>query len=79
LEKMPPFLGLYGSLDGGIPVDKVHEMQTALDSLHKTVEIKVYDGAHHAFANPSGQNYDKAAADDAWQRTLAFLQTHLKA
>jgi carboxymethylenebutenolidase len=78
LEKMPPFLGLYGGADAGIPVDKVHEMQTALDSLHKTVEIKVYDGAYHAFANPSGQHYDKAAADDAWQRTTTFLAKYLK-
>ncbi|HZS61942.1 MAG TPA: dienelactone hydrolase family protein, partial [Gemmatimonadaceae bacterium] len=68
LAKMPPFLGLYGSLDDGIPTDSVKKMQTALEGLHKPVEVKIYDGAHHAFANPSGQHYDKAAADDAWQR-----------
>ncbi len=78
LANMPPFLGLYGGADGGIPVAKVHEMESALDSLHKTVEVKVYDGAQHAFANPSGQHYDQVAADDAWQRTTKFFAKYLK-
>ncbi len=74
-----PFLGLYGGANDGIPVAKVHEMETALDSLHKTVAVKVYDGAKHAFANPSGTHYDQAAADDAWQRTTTFFAKYLKA
>jgi carboxymethylenebutenolidase len=78
LAKMPPFLGLYGGADGGIPVDSVHKMQETLQSLHRPVEVKVYDGAQHAFANPSGQHYDKPAADDAWQRTTAFLAKYRK-
>lgn len=78
LAKMPPFLGLYGSADGSIPVDSVHKMEASLEGLHKAVEVKIYDGAQHAFANPSGQHYDKAAADDAWQRTTAFLAKYLK-
>lgn len=78
LAKMPPFLGLYGGADEGIPADSVHKMQSVLEGLHKPVEVKIYDGAHHAFANPSGQHYDKAAAEDAWQRTTAFLSKYLK-
>jgi carboxymethylenebutenolidase len=78
LAKMPPFLGLYGSADGGIPVDSVKKMEVTLQAEHRIVEVKVYDGAQHAFANPSGQHYDKAAADDAWQRTTAFLAKYLK-
>jgi carboxymethylenebutenolidase len=73
-----PFLGLYGSADQGIPVASVREMQAALDSLHKTVAITIYDGAQHAFANPSGPRYNKTAADDAWQRTTAFFAKYLK-
>jgi carboxymethylenebutenolidase len=78
LGNMPPFLGLYGGADGGIPVAQVHEMESSLESLHKIVEIKIYDGAQHAFANPSGQHYDQAAADDAWQRTTKFFAKYLK-
>jgi carboxymethylenebutenolidase len=78
LAPMPPFLGLYGGADEGIPADSIHKMEAALKGLHKPVEVKIYDGAHHAFANPSGPRYDKAAADDAWQKTLAFLGKYLK-
>jgi carboxymethylenebutenolidase len=73
-----PLLGLYGGKDQGIPVDSVRAMERQLKSLGKTVEIKIYPEASHAFANPSGKAYDAAAADDAWQRTVAFFQAHLK-
>lgn len=41
------------------------------------VESYVYPGVNHAFNNDTGARYDKAAADLAWQRTLAFLRAHL--
>ena len=37
----------------------------------------VYDGAGHAFANPSGKSYQAAQAEAAWQKTLSFLDRHL--
>ncbi|MEL6778222.1 MAG: dienelactone hydrolase family protein, partial [Cyanobacteria bacterium J06597_16] len=33
----------------------------------------------HAFANPSGKNYDEVAAEDAWEKTTAFFASHLQA
>ena len=42
------------------------------------VTVHVYDGAGHAFANPSGTSYKADAAADAWQKSLAFLAEHLK-
>ena len=72
-----PILGHFGGRDRGIPVDKVEEFQTALERLRKNYEIHIYPDARHAFANPSGNAYDAEAADQAWQRTLEFLETHL--
>lgn len=72
-----PLLGLFGAEDRGIPVDGVREMEGALDELGKDVEIVVYDGAGHAFANPSGTRYEPEAAKDAWDRTIAFFTEHL--
>jgi carboxymethylenebutenolidase len=37
----------------------------------------VYPGVNHAFSNDTGSRHDKAAADLAWERTLAFLKAHL--
>ncbi len=79
LERLrAPLLGLYGADDQGILPAAVHEMEATLKQLGKSVEIHIYDGAGHAFANPSGTNYRPAAADDAWQRTVAFFKQHLQ-
>lgn len=73
-----PVLGLFGSADAGIPLDSVRQFEQTLKDLGKTVTIHVYEGADHAFANPSGGNYKADAAADAWARSLAFLAEHLK-
>jgi len=73
-----PILGLFGSEDQGIPVASVRELESALEELGKEAEIHVYDGADHAFANPSGSRYDADAAEAAWAETTAFLAERLK-
>lgn len=51
---------------------------TALRNAGKTVKFFLYDGVNHAFNNDtSAERYDKAAADLAWKRTLAFFKQHL--
>lgn len=73
-----PILGLFGAEDRGIPVNLVRRFESALDSLGKNHTIHVYPGAGHAFANPTGQNYNRVAAEDAWQKSLEFLAQNLK-
>lgn len=73
-----PLLGLFGALDQGIPVESVRKFEAALKQADKPAEIVVYEGADHAFANPSGSRYQEAAATDAWRRTTAFLAKQLK-
>lgn len=73
-----PILGIFGSEDRGIPVSSVREFEAALNALDHPVEIRVYEGADHAFANPSGTRYNAEAAADAWEKTRAFLQKHLR-
>jgi carboxymethylenebutenolidase len=73
-----PLLGLFGADDKSIPPAAVRELEANLKQLGKSAEIHIYDGAGHAFANPSGTNYRPAAAEDAWRRTVAFFKQHLK-
>jgi len=73
-----PVLGLFGGADQGIPVESVRKFEGTLKSLGKPVTIHIYEGAGHAFANPSGRNYKADAAADAWKKSLAFLAEHLK-
>lgn len=74
-----PLLGIFGAEDGSIPVPQVREMEATLRQLGKDVDIRVYEGANHAFANPSGPAYNPQSAADAWGRTTVFLAIHLKA
>jgi carboxymethylenebutenolidase len=72
-----PILGLFAADDTGIKVGTVEAFGAALERLRKNHEILVYPGVGHAFANPTGNNYNEAAASDAWQRTLEFLGRYL--
>lgn len=72
-----PILGLFAEKDTGIKVETVHAFTAALETLRKPHEVHIYPGARHAFANPTGNSYNAKAADDAWQKTLQFLQDNL--
>jgi carboxymethylenebutenolidase len=50
----------------------------ALRAAKRPVNFYLYEGVNHAFNNDtSAERYDKAAADLAWQRTLAFFRRNL--
>lgn len=72
-----PILGLFGADDAGIKVAAVKDFRDALGRLRKNYDVHIYPGVGHAFANPNGDNYDAAAAEDAWRRTVKFLNLHL--
>ena len=72
-----PIQGHFGSEDGSIPVSEVEAFEEALTQAGVTCDIHVYEGAGHAFANPSGTRYEPEAAATARERTLEFLRTHL--
>lgn len=69
-------LGIYGGNDtrinAGIPA-----LEEALKKAGIKYQIKIYEGANHAFHNDTGANYNKAAAEDAWRMTLDWFKTYL--
>lgn len=73
-----PVLGIFGEEDDGIPPAEVKKFEAALDEAGVQNDIHIYEGADHAFANPSGTRYNKEAAEDAWQKTVDFLAENLK-
>lgn len=73
-----PVLGIFGDQDSSIPVDTVKEFESALNSNNIPNEIYIFKGVGHAFANPSGDNYAPTETKDAWDKTLSFLDKHLR-
>ena len=72
-----PILGIFAIADESIPVASVQRFEKALANLDKNYDIEIYPSVGHAFAIPTGNNYNAEAADKAWQQTAAFLRRHL--
>jgi carboxymethylenebutenolidase len=69
------YAGLDTRVNAGIPA-----WEAALKANHKAYTIYIYEGANHAFNDDTaGPRYNKAAAELAWGRTLAFFKQHLGA
>lgn len=69
-----PVLGHFGGLDQSIKPASVDTFEARLKEIGKTATIYRYADAKHAFANPTGQNYQAEDARVAWDRTVAFLK-----
>ncbi len=72
-----PLLLHYAGLDSGIN-EGWPAYEQALKEHHKVYEAYFYQGVNHGFHNDSTPRYDRAAADLAWQRTLAWFEKYLR-
>lgn len=72
-----PVMGFFGREDSSIPVESVREFEAMMTDAGNDIDLYIYDDAGHAFANPSGTNFNADAARDAWDRTTAFLEREL--
>jgi carboxymethylenebutenolidase len=74
-----PVLGLFAEKDAFVTPQAAKDVEAAITKAGKQSEIHIYPGVDHAFFNDERPDvYNKAAADDAWRRTLAFFRQHLR-
>jgi carboxymethylenebutenolidase len=66
------YAGLDQRINAGIPA-----YEAALKAAHKRFTIYIYANVNHAFNNDTSSRYDKAAAELAWSRTIAFFRKYL--
>jgi carboxymethylenebutenolidase len=75
-----PWLGCYGDLDKGIPVEEVEALRAAVQTATPATELVRYASAEHGFnCEDRPAVYNEVAAADAWARMLAFFDLHLRA
>ena len=73
-----PVLGLYAEQDTFATPEAARELGAKLAALRKQAEIHIYEGVDHAFFNDDRPEvYNRAAAEDAWRRTVTFFRAHL--
>jgi len=75
-----PVLIHHGDADRNVPVAQARLLHDALTAGGKTSTLHTYPGADHLFNFSMGPDvsYQPEAAALSWQRTLTFLDQHLK-
>ena len=77
-ESKAPLLGHFAEDDPFTSADEVAEVETAFKGAGREMTSHVYPGTKHWFAEPSRPEYDPEAAQLAYDRTIAFLNEHLR-
>ncbi len=79
LEHVPrfeaPILALQAGADAGIPPEENAEFERVLREHGKRYELVTYDGAPHSFFDRKQEEFADAS-DDAWRRTIDFIERH---
>ena len=74
-----PILGLFGEDDPNPSPADVAKLDAELTRMDKAHEFHSYPGAGHAFMNEGRPSYRPEAAEDAWTKTAAWFDKHLRA
>lgn len=72
-----PVLFILADQDKWITPAIVREYESTMKSLGKSITVLPFK-ADHAFANPSGMNYNSDATATAWKASVEFFEAHLK-
>ena len=73
-----PILAHFAGHDDWASPDKARQIQKDLTAKGKSFELHVYPDAGHAFMRDTDSSkFHAPSAKQAWERTFAFLRTHL--
>jgi carboxymethylenebutenolidase len=67
-----------GTADRNVPVQQIKDLEQLLRAQKTPVEVFWYDGADHGFLADTRPYYRPNYAKDSWDRTILFLEKHLK-
>jgi carboxymethylenebutenolidase len=77
--KVPPLLSHYAELDEFEDLEWTRKAEGEMRAAGNDVRVELYPGTKHWFDEASRPEYDPKASALAWERTTAFLRTHLGA
>ncbi len=63
--------------DDYVTDDEAAFMEATMRLEDLPVEVITHEGTRHGFCEPDSETFDAAASDEAWQRTLDFLDQRL--
>lgn len=71
------YLGHFAENDPYESLQAVSALEEKMRAAGRAVSFYVYPGTHHWFVEPNRPEYDPAAAELAWERTIEFLRQQL--
>lgn len=74
-----PMLGLFGEDDQNPSLEDVEKISSVLTRHNKAYEVHTYPGCGHGFHCNARSSYRPESARDAWAKTMAWFDQHLKA
>jgi carboxymethylenebutenolidase len=75
VEMRAPILAFQGGADQAISHEDNAELEQALRDAGREYELIEFEGAPHSFFDRKQEEFQEAS-DDAWRRTLAFIEAH---
>jgi carboxymethylenebutenolidase len=74
-----PWLGLFGDLDQGIPVDSVEALREAAATSGQPTKVVRYPDAGHGFNCDQRESYHAPSATSAWAEQIGWYDRYLTA
>jgi carboxymethylenebutenolidase len=71
VSRLCPVVGSYPGKD--FTANAGRALDRALDENNIPHDIKIYPEARHSFFNDKGSSYNRAAAEDSWNRVMKFF------
>jgi carboxymethylenebutenolidase len=73
-----PVAGFFGAEDNNPSPDDVRKIEAELTRFGISCDFRIYEATGHGFMDPKGgAKYSKLSAQDAWSRSVAFLNANL--
>ncbi len=77
VARLCPVVGSYPT--GDFTTSQGQKLDVELNRHNIPHDIKIYPGTKHSFFNDQGRTYNAEAAQDSWQRVLAFFKEQIGA
>ncbi len=75
VNRLCPVVGSYPDHD--FTTKQGQKLDVELERYQIPHDIKIYTGTKHSFFNDTSRNYNESAAQDSWERVLAFFGERL--
>ena len=75
VARLCPVVGSYPDKD--FTTKQGQKLDVELERYQVPHDIKIYPGAKHSFFNDTSRSYNESAAQNSWERVLAFFGEHL--